>query len=86
MAWYRPPPVGADLKYGLERRIERDDSVDEHLDGLVDSLRRVIEDGGGAERKGGVVTWRGMLTRYVCWEAGKMGDADAPGKDHGGAL
>ncbi|KAL1407664.1 decapping endonuclease targeting mRNA [Vanrija albida] len=65
MAWYRGAPAGADLRYGLERRIERDESVDEHLDGLVDSLRRAIEERGAAERPGGVVTWRGMLTRIL---------------------
>ncbi|EKD04237.1 enzyme regulator [Trichosporon asahii var. asahii CBS 8904] len=60
MAYYRPAPLGADLTYGAKERIDRDESVEEHLDGLVESFRRI-----GRERPGGVVTWRGMLTRFM---------------------
>lgn len=60
MAYYRPAPVGADLTYGANERIDRDECVEEHLDGLVESIQRI-----GREKPGGVVTWRGMLTRYV---------------------
>lgn len=63
MAYYRPAPMGCDLNYAFDRRVERDESVEEHLDGLCEGLRRVIELGGNAERKGGVITWRGMVTR-----------------------
>lgn len=63
MAYYRPAPMGSDLNYAFDRRVERDESVEEHLDGLCEGLRRVIELGGNAERKGGVITWRGMITR-----------------------
>ena len=62
MAYYSPAPLGADLNYGFERRIERDESIDEHLDGLCESLQRAAERGDG-ERKGGIITWRGMITR-----------------------
>lgn len=65
MVYYRPAPIGADLRYGFERRVERDESVEEHLDGLCDALRVLHEGGRGAERLGGVVTWRGMMTRSV---------------------
>lgn len=57
MAYYRAAPLGADLTYGVDTRVERDESVEEHLDGLVESLQRM------GERARGVVTWRGMLTR-----------------------
>lgn len=65
MAYYRPAPIGADLNTGFERKIERDEDVDEHLDGLCEALRNVWEGGGRGERRGGVVTWRGMITRWV---------------------
>ncbi|RSH76626.1 Protein rai1 [Apiotrichum porosum] len=65
MVYYRPAPIGADLRYGFERRVERDESVEEHLDGLCDALRVLHEGGRGAERLGGVVTWRGMMTRIM---------------------
>ncbi|WWC98132.1 hypothetical protein V866_005023 [Kwoniella sp. B9012] len=62
MAYYRAAPIGSDLNYGYERRVERDESVDEHLDGLCDALREVQ---GKGERKGGIITWRGMITRIM---------------------
>jgi RAT1-interacting protein len=65
MAYYRPAPLGADLNHGFERRIERDEETEEHLDGLCESLMRLIQKGKGAERRGGIITWRGMITRWV---------------------
>jgi len=66
MAYYRPGGArpGADLSFGFEHRTERDDSVNEHLDGLCEALAEAWsrEDGAG-ERSGGIVTWRGMMTR-----------------------
>lgn len=63
MAYYRQAPIGADLNTGFERKIERDEDVDEHLDGLCEALRHVWEGGKKGERRGGVITWRGMITR-----------------------
>ena len=65
MAYYKPAPLGCDLNYGFDDRIERDENIDEHLDGLCESLRKAEENGICAERKGGVITWRGMITRCV---------------------
>lgn len=60
MAYFRPggAKVGADLAYGFDRRTERDEGLEEHLDGLCDALQRA-----GGERTRGVVSWRGMMTR-----------------------
>lgn len=66
MAYYRQAPLGADLNYGYERRIERDENEEEHLDGLCWALKELEErQGADARRRGGVVTWRGMITRCV---------------------
>lgn len=64
MAYYSPAPIGCNLTEGFERRIEREDE-EEHLDGLVESLEWLITRGKKGERKGGIITWRGMLTRWV---------------------
>ena len=108
MPYYQQCPVGADLNYGFDRRVERTGDEEEHLDGVCEALERVWrrydagvsskasqgdERGGDGdrdhvadarkagemggresdegpsqgERKGGVITWRGMLTRYIEW-------------------
>ncbi|WVW79529.1 hypothetical protein I302_101498 [Kwoniella bestiolae CBS 10118] len=61
MAYYRPAIIGSDLNYGYDDRVERDESIDEHLDGLCDALRGVEK----GERRGGIITWRGMITRIM---------------------
>ena len=63
MAYYRQAPIGVDLNHGFSRRTERAEDEDEHLDGLCQSLQKVWSEGGHGERKGGVITWRGMITR-----------------------
>lgn len=65
MAYYRQAPLGVDLNYGFDRRMERDENVDEHLDGLCEALTELGKEGVKGERKGGVITWRGMITRSV---------------------
>ncbi len=63
MAYYSPCPVGADLNYAFDRRVERGEDVEEHLDGLCEALQWLGEAGERPERKGGIITWRGMITR-----------------------
>lgn len=41
----------------------RDETVEEHLDGLCEGLLRYRRRGGKI-KEGSLVTWRGMLTRY----------------------
>ena len=65
MAYYRQAPLGADLNYGFDRQTERDENVDEHLDGICEGLMELGRKGSKAERKGGIITWRGMITRYA---------------------
>jgi RAT1-interacting protein len=65
MMYYRESPVGVDLNYGFDDRTERAEDEDEHLDGICESLQKVWEEGGQGERRGGIITWRGMITRSV---------------------
>jgi len=84
LSYYYPPVFGApgleehrpDLSVGFKTFRQRDDSVDEHLDGLLDTLQAYEEallvkvEGGEHEvanvrLKADVVTWRGMMTK-VC--------------------
>jgi RAT1-interacting protein len=64
--FYHPPPRNVNLNHRFEQRIDRDDSVDEHLDGLLASLinlgsKDVDQDRHRAQAD--VITWRGMMTK-----------------------
>ena len=62
LRWYWPPQLGADLSKGFETFIKHDDSVDEHLDGLLAAIVK-LEQNGGQRVVADFVTWRGMLTK-----------------------
>lgn len=72
LRWYYPPRIGADLNRGFDKFVKHDDSVDEHLVSLLDTIadheRRT-----GAKIDAQVVTWRGMMTKvfffYDFWGA-----------------
>ena len=84
LCYYYPPTFAApgtrepltELSTGFDSFVQRDDSVDEHLDGLLNTLQaheerhleRVRAGEGNIEdvrTKADVVTWRGMMTK-VC--------------------
>lgn len=64
MAYHRRAPIGSDLTHGFDEQVERED-LDEHLDGLCEAIMNLEKRGKKALRRGGVVTWRGMMTRWV---------------------
>lgn len=61
---YYTPELGASLSRGFETFVKHDDSVDEHLDGLLEALVE-LERKTGERTKADIVTWRGMMTK-VC--------------------
>lgn len=82
LSYYYPPLFGApgsqeerpDLSTGFDTFKQRDDSIDEHLDALLDTLQaheeRLLEKVAAGEAKledvkaqADVVTWRGMMTK-----------------------
>ena len=64
MSYYKGAHVGDDLKAGYGNFVERDPLLEEHLDGLCEALLRFRQNG-GRMKSGAIVTFRGMLTRYV---------------------
>ena len=56
-----------DLNHGFDAKTERDENVDEHLDGLCEALLENEKLGKKGERRGGIITWRGMITRSVMY-------------------
>ncbi|KAL8276920.1 hypothetical protein RQP46_010648 [Phenoliferia psychrophenolica] len=70
IAHYTEPPLGADLNLGYEDCTWRDDSTDEGLDALLDTLSRYDDEdptGAAADLLGkiNVITWRGMMTKLM---------------------
>jgi RAT1-interacting protein len=50
------------LSAGYESFHRWDDSIDEHLDGLLRSVQ-LLEDKSGERLKVDVISWRGMITK-----------------------
>lgn len=65
LRYYYPPILPADLNHGFDTFRKHDDTVDEHLSGLLDTLA-AHEQRRGTKTEADIVTWRGMMTK-VCW-------------------
>ncbi|KAI9832083.1 MAG: decapping endonuclease targeting mRNA [Phylliscum demangeonii] len=65
LRYYYPPRVGADLSRGFDRFQKLDDTADEHLDSLLDTLMH-LEKKTTTATEVDVVTWRGMMTKILC--------------------
>ncbi|KAL4944721.1 hypothetical protein BDV06DRAFT_232678 [Aspergillus oleicola] len=64
LRWYYPPQLPADLSRGFETFQKLDDTADEHLDALLDTivaLERETEKRCEAD----IITWRGMMTKVM---------------------
>lgn len=62
MKWYYPAELGTNLSSGFETFDKHDDSQDEHLDSLLQTIISYEEEE-GKKIDAQVVTWRGMLTK-----------------------
>lgn len=72
LKYYYPPIFGApgessgrntiSLSDGFNTFRKHDDSIDEHLDALLDTIQ-AYEEGKGSELTADFVTWRGMVTK-----------------------
>ncbi|KAL2146488.1 hypothetical protein VTI28DRAFT_3669 [Corynascus sepedonium] len=64
LKWYYPPDIGVDLSRGSDTFIKHDDSIDEHLDSLLKTIK-AHEQQTGEPIDAHIVTWRGMLTKIM---------------------
>lgn len=62
LRYYYPPVLPVDLSRGFEQFRSLDDTGDDHLDGLVNTIA-LYEKEKGARAEADVVTWRGMMTK-----------------------
>ncbi|EPS45682.1 hypothetical protein H072_320 [Dactylellina haptotyla CBS 200.50] len=66
LRYYYTPELNSDLSQGYNTFIKHDDSVDEHLDSLLESLIELEKkDGKLATDDIDFVTWRGMVTKIM---------------------
>lgn len=62
MRYYYPPSLPADLSRGFDTFEKLNDSGDEHIDALLDTII-AYEKEEGEKCEADVVTWRGMMTK-----------------------
>ncbi|KAI8059289.1 hypothetical protein BC940DRAFT_328364 [Gongronella butleri] len=65
---YYYPATGKDLTVGFDKFIERDETVPEHLDTLLDALTdaKAKPNAHPDATKADIVTWRGIMTKLLC--------------------
>ena len=64
LRYYVDPPHGADLRYGYESWVKRPEEKG-RLDGLLKAWAKVRNGFPDGFMNGGVIAWRGVMTRYV---------------------
>ncbi|KAE8388856.1 RAI1 like PD-XK nuclease-domain-containing protein [Aspergillus alliaceus] len=64
LRYYYPPSLPADLNHGFDTFQKLDDSADEHLDALLESMLALEKDT-GKKCEADIVTWRGMMTKIL---------------------
>lgn len=64
LRYYYTPSLPAKLSEGFDTFQKHDDSVDEHLDGLLKAIME-LERRTGEKVKADAVTWRGMMTKVM---------------------
>jgi len=66
LRYYNEPPMGSNLSYGYDRWIRKPDDRG-RIDALLKAISRVKSDPArhGALPEIGVVSWRGVMTKYV---------------------
>ena len=65
LRYYHPPTIPADLNRGFDTFRALDDTRDDHLDGLVDTIA-LHEKEKGTKADADIITWRGMMTKVYC--------------------
>ncbi|GAB1215058.1 decapping endonuclease targeting mRNA [Aspergillus terreus] len=62
LRYYYPPKLPADLNQGFDEFQKLDDSGDEHLDALLETIM-ALEKETGKTSDADIITWRGMMTK-----------------------
>ena len=62
LRYYYPPNLGADLSKGFANFQQLDDTEDDHLDSLLETII-ALEKRNGARCETDIMTWRGMMTK-----------------------
>lgn len=84
LRYYYPPRLPADLNRGFDSFQQLDDSADEHLDALLETIV-ALERESGRRCEADIVTWRGMMTK-VSFQGRGYGYRLVDWLDSGGAF
>ncbi|KAL0146172.1 RAI1 like PD-XK nuclease-domain-containing protein [Mucor lusitanicus] len=68
MKYYYPPTLDKkDLNVGYDKMIQRDESIPEHIDTLLDALTNAnAKQPDDNQTTADIVTWRGIMTKLLC--------------------
>ncbi|MCJ1256826.1 decapping endonuclease targeting mRNA [Lignoscripta atroalba] len=72
LRYYWPPRLGADLSKGFDTFKQLDDTADDHLDSLLQTLM-ALEGETGMKCEADIITWRGMMTKIMGTPFSNMG-------------
>ncbi|KAL8728537.1 MAG: hypothetical protein Q9181_005315, partial [Wetmoreana brouardii] len=64
LRYYYTPWIGADLSKGFDTFQQLDDTNDDHLDSLLETIID-LERRTGSKCQADVITWRGMMTKIM---------------------
>ena len=62
LRYYYTPRLGADLSEGFDTFVKLDDTEDDHLDSLLNTILET-EKQVGSKLEADIITWRGMMTK-----------------------
>ncbi|KAG1446202.1 hypothetical protein G6F56_009650 [Rhizopus delemar] len=80
---YYYPPSGKDLNFGYDKFIQRDESVAEHIDTLLDAL---TEMNNTSTASVDIVTWRGIMTKLLCTPFSRKDRWELRATKHNGTI
>ncbi|RDW83968.1 DXO/RAI1 family decapping nuclease [Aspergillus mulundensis] len=64
LRYYYPPQLPADLNRGFDTFQKLEDTADEHLDALLETIA-ALEKETGKQCEADIITWRGMMTKIL---------------------
>ncbi|CAO3635371.1 unnamed protein product [Mucor fragilis] len=88
MKYYYPPTSDKkDLNVGYDKMIQRDESIPEHIDTLLDALTNAnAKQPDDSQITADIVTWRGIMTKILCTPYSRKEPWELRATKHNGSI